>query len=78
MLLTITTTHTPASDLSFLLHKAPGHLQTFPLPFGDAHVFCPEANEERCTAALLLEVDPIGLVRQSKGPRERVGCSAST
>ena len=50
MLLTITTTHTPASDLSFLLHKAPGHLQTLPLPFGAAHVFYPEANEERCTA----------------------------
>ena len=63
MLLTITTTHEPATDLGFLLHKNPARPQTFDLPFGKAHVFYPEATAERCTAALLLDVDPIGLVR---------------
>ncbi|MBD0328551.1 MAG: 3' terminal RNA ribose 2'-O-methyltransferase Hen1, partial [Thermoleophilia bacterium] len=64
MLLTITTTHRPATDLGDLLHKHPGRLQTFSLPFGEAHVFYPEASEERCTAALLLEIDPVGLIRR--------------
>jgi 3' terminal RNA ribose 2'-O-methyltransferase Hen1 len=63
MLLTISTTHTPATDLGFLLHKHPDHVRTVSLPFGDAHVFFPEAGDDRCTAALLVEVDPVGLVR---------------
>jgi 3' terminal RNA ribose 2'-O-methyltransferase Hen1 len=63
MLLTITTTHQPATDLGYLLHKNPAHLQTFSLNFGQAHVFYPEADEERCTAALLLDIDTIHLVR---------------
>src|SRR5438309_9793560 len=63
MLLTISTSHTPATDLGYLLHKHPGKLQTFPLAFGHAHVFYPEASADRCTAALLLDIDPIGLVR---------------
>jgi 3' terminal RNA ribose 2'-O-methyltransferase Hen1 len=67
MLLTITTTHHPATDLSFLLHKHPARLQTFPLSFGRAHVFYPEATDERCTAALLLDVDAVGLVRGKRG-----------
>jgi 3' terminal RNA ribose 2'-O-methyltransferase Hen1 len=68
MLLTITTTHQPAIDLGYLLHKNPARLHTFPLAFGQAHVFYPEANSERCTAALLLDVDPVGLVRNRRGP----------
>src|SRR5919201_277087 len=64
MLLTITTTHRPATDLGHLLHKHPDRLQSFELPFGQAHVFYPEASEERCTAALLLDVDPVGLIRR--------------
>ena len=68
MLLTITTTHRPATDLGYLLHKSPQRIQTFDLPFGSAHVFYPEASADRCTAALLLEVDPVGLVRDRKGP----------
>ena len=64
MLLTITTTHRPATDLGYLLHKHPERVQAFDLPFGTAHVFYPEATDERCTAALLLEVDPVGLVRR--------------
>jgi 3' terminal RNA ribose 2'-O-methyltransferase Hen1 len=64
MLLTISTTHRPATDLGHLLHKNPEHLQSFSLPFGQAHVFYPEATDARCTAALLLDVDPVGLVRR--------------
>ena len=67
MLLTLTTTHRPATDLGFLLHKHPERVQRFPLPFGTAHVFYPEAGEERCTAALLVDVDPVGLVRRERG-----------
>ena len=67
MLLTLTTTHTPATDLGFLLHKNPNRPQSFDLAFGRAHVLYPEAEAGRCTAALLLEVDPIGLVR-GRGP----------
>src|SRR3954471_12248309 len=67
MLLTISTTHRPATDLGFLLHKHPDRLQTFDVPFGQAHVVYPDASEERCTAALVLEVDPVGLVRRGRG-----------
>jgi 3' terminal RNA ribose 2'-O-methyltransferase Hen1 len=68
MLLTITTTHQPATDLGYLLHKNPGRLQTIELSTGKAHVFYPEATPARCTAALLLEIDPVALVRNRKGP----------
>jgi 3' terminal RNA ribose 2'-O-methyltransferase Hen1 len=68
MLLTITTTHQPATDLGYLLHKNPARVQSFELNHGQAHVFYPEASDERCTAALLLEIDPVGLVRSRRGP----------
>jgi len=68
MLLTISTTHRPATDLGYLLHKNPGRPQTFDLAFGKAQVFYPQAAEDRCTAALLLEIDPVGLVRNRRGP----------
>src|SRR6266566_2398137 len=55
MLLTLTLTRPPATDLGYLLHKHPERVQQFSLPFGAAHVFYPEVTEERCTAALLLE-----------------------
>ncbi len=64
MLLTITTTNEPATDLGYLLHKHPDNVRTVTFPFGDAHVFFPEATEQQCTAALLVEVDPVGLVRR--------------
>jgi len=67
MLLTVTTTHRPATDLGYLLHKHPDRVQSFSLPFGEARVFYPEATEERCIAALLLDVDPVGLVRRGRG-----------
>jgi 3' terminal RNA ribose 2'-O-methyltransferase Hen1 len=67
VLLTITTTHRPATDLGYLLHKNPARVQSFQESTGVAHVFYPEATDERCTAALLLEVDPVALVRGRAG-----------
>ncbi len=72
MFLTISTTGSPerpATDLGYLLHKHPGKTQAFSTSHGTAHVFYPEATAQRCTAALMLEVDPVALVRrgQAKG-----------
>ncbi|WP_326728048.1 3' terminal RNA ribose 2'-O-methyltransferase Hen1 [Streptomyces phaeochromogenes] len=70
MFLTISTTGTPerpATDLGFLLHKHPDKAQAFSTSYGKAHVVYPEASVERCTAALLLEVDAVALVRRGKG-----------
>src|SRR5213075_3139268 len=64
----ITTTYEPATDLGYLLRKNPSHSQAFSLTFGKAHVFYPEATQERCTVALLVEVDPVALVRKRRGP----------
>jgi 3' terminal RNA ribose 2'-O-methyltransferase Hen1 len=66
VLLTVTTTRAPATDLGYLLHKHPDRLHSFAVSAGEAHVFYPEATPERCTAALLLEVDPVALVRGNK------------
>jgi 3' terminal RNA ribose 2'-O-methyltransferase Hen1 len=63
MLLTISTTHQPATDLGFLLMKHPDNVHVTELPFGRATVFYPEASAERCMAALAVEVDPVELVR---------------
>ncbi|GAB3588779.1 3' terminal RNA ribose 2'-O-methyltransferase Hen1 [Hymenobacter daeguensis] len=67
MLLTISTTYQPATDLGYLLHKNPARLQSLEVAGGQAHIFYPEATAERCTAALLLDLDPIGLVRGRGG-----------
>ena len=70
MFISISTTGTaerPATDLGFLLHKHPGKAQRFDTSHGEAHVFYPEANDEVCTAALLLDIDPIALVRRGRG-----------
>ncbi|SFH42069.1 hypothetical protein [Pontibacter chinhatensis] len=50
MILEITTTHKPATDLGYLLHKHPDKVQSVELAAGKAHVFYPEATAERCTA----------------------------
>lgn len=68
MLLTITTTHHPASDLTYLLHKHPAKIQEVEITAGKAHIFYPEVSDEKCTIALLLDIDPIGLVRKNSGP----------
>ncbi len=67
MLLTITTSYSPATDLGYLLHKHPDRLQSFDLAYGQAHVYYPEAETDRCTAAMLLDVDSVGLVRRGYG-----------
>ena len=74
MLLTISaerssTLETP-SDLGFLLHKHPEKVQPFDVYGGTAHVFYPEVTDVRCTAALLVEVDPVALVRGRSGTRD--------
>lgn len=63
VLLTVSTTHRPATDLGYLLHKHPDRVQEFRQSFGTATVFYPEAEEDRCTVALMLDVDPIRLAR---------------
>jgi len=63
MLLTLSTTHSPATDLGYLLHKHPERCQSFDLSFGCAHVFYPQVSTDHCVACLLLDVDPVGLVR---------------
>lgn len=73
MYLTIRTTHVPATDLGYLLHKSPGKLHSIELSFGQVHVFYPETTDERCTAAVLLEIDPVGLIRKQGGPRGEGG-----
>lgn len=67
MLLTLSTTHSPATDLGYLLYKHPARMQSFELTFGHAHVFYPEASAERCTVALLLDIDAVGLTRRPHG-----------
>ena len=69
MLLSITTTHRPATELGYLLHKHPERFRTYDLSVSKAHVFYPEASVERCRACLLLDVDPVGMVR-GKGQGE--------
>jgi 3' terminal RNA ribose 2'-O-methyltransferase Hen1 len=76
MLLTISTTHNPATDLGHLLRKNPARVQSVDLSFGRAHVFYPEASDERCTAALLLDVDPVALGRGRQGPAGEGGALA--
>jgi 3' terminal RNA ribose 2'-O-methyltransferase Hen1 len=63
MLLTISTTHRPATDLGYLLHKHPERFQSFDTSFGKVHVYYPEVSAERCSACLLLDVDAVGMVR---------------
>lgn len=68
MLLSISYLGNPATDLGYLLHKSPFRVHSFEQAFGKATIFYPEATPEVCTAALLLEVDPIELVRNRRGP----------
>jgi 3' terminal RNA ribose 2'-O-methyltransferase Hen1 len=66
VLLTISYSGPQASDLGYLLYKHPAKVQSFDLSVGVAHVFYPDASDDLCTAALLLEVDAIGLVRNKR------------
>lgn len=69
MLLTLTARGDGARDLGFLLHKHPDRVQRFEQAFGVAHVLYPRADDDVTTAALVLEVDPVALVR-GKGGRD--------
>jgi 3' terminal RNA ribose 2'-O-methyltransferase Hen1 len=68
VLLTISTSYRPATDLGYLLHKNPARHHVAELSFGSAHVYYPEADEQRCCAAVQVDVDPVGLVRGRRGP----------
>jgi 3' terminal RNA ribose 2'-O-methyltransferase Hen1 len=63
MLLTITYTGQDTDKLGYLLHKNPYRPQVFELSYGKAYVFYPELSNERTTAAMLLDIDPIELAR---------------
>lgn len=65
VLLTLSTTHQPATDLGYLLFKHPDRVQEFKQSFGTVTVFYPEATDERCTVAVLLEIDPVRLARSA-------------
>ena len=67
-LLIITTTHQPATDLGYLLVKHPDKLREVDLTCGKAYVFFPEATKEKCTVALLVDIDPVGLTRRGENP----------
>jgi hypothetical protein len=71
MLLTITSTTPPATNIGYLLHKNPVRCQEYELNFGKAYVFYPEATQKKCTAALLLDIDPISMVRGKEGSGTR-------
>ena len=70
MLLTITYEGQNTQDLGYLLHKNPERAQQFELSYGKAYVFYPEVSDERTTAALLLDIDPLDLARGKAGSRE--------
>jgi 3' terminal RNA ribose 2'-O-methyltransferase Hen1 len=63
MFLSIATTHRPATDLGYLLMKHPDRVHEVGLAAGRALAFFPEATEARCEAALVLDLDPVALVR---------------
>lgn len=70
MLLTITYEGHNTQDLGYLLHKNPERAQQFELSYGKAYVFYPEVSDERTTAALLLDIDPLDLARGKVGSRD--------
>ena len=65
MILNISTTHYPATDLGFLLHKHPDRFQTFELAVGKVYVFYPEKSKEKTTVSMLLDIDPIDMVHNA-------------
>ena len=63
MLLTLSTTHVPATDFGYLLHKNPARVHEADLSFGKAISFYSEADDALATYVLLLDIDPVSLVR---------------
>jgi 3' terminal RNA ribose 2'-O-methyltransferase Hen1 len=72
VVITITNTAEPATDLGFLLHKNPANLHSLDLPFGKVHVFYTNATSHECTACVLLELNPVDLVRGEQQLEEYV------
>lgn len=72
MFLKISTTHQPATDLGYLLHKHPARFQTKELSFGKVHIFYPEASEEICTAMILLDINAINLARKYRKTKNAI------
>ena len=70
MLLTITYTGSQTQNLGYLLHKNPYRAQSFDLSFGKAYVFYPEVSDEKTTAALLLDINPVDLARGKLGSQD--------
>ena len=70
MILTITYEGQNTQDLGFLLYKHPDRAQQFELSYGKAYVFYPEVTDERTTAALVLDIDPIDLARGKLGSKD--------
>lgn len=64
MLLTITSRTSPARDLGFLLHKHPDRVQDFSVSAGRVHVAYPVATDGECTAALVLDIEPLDLSKR--------------
>lgn len=67
MILSISTSHKPLEDLGYLLHKNPSRIHEFNLSFGKAQVFVSKLSGEEIEMTLMVDVDPVGLVR-GKGP----------
>ncbi len=66
MLISISTTLSPATDLGYLLHKNPHNIHESNLPWGKAYVFYSQASEELCTANLLVDINSVDLIRKGK------------
>jgi hypothetical protein len=58
MLLTISTTHRPATDLGHLLHQHLDTIHSASFSFGRVLVCFSQADEARCTAGVMVEAHP--------------------
>lgn len=66
MIITISTTHYPATDLGYLLHKHPDKFQSFDISIGQVHVFYPEATEALMKVCMVMDIDPVQMIRGNK------------
>ena len=73
VIVSLTSTTPDATELGFVLHKHPDRVRTVEVSAGRAHVFFPEATPQRCTATVVVEVDPIALARRGRGQRPAPG-----
>ena len=64
MILTISTKQNNAHELGYLFNKHPNRPQAYNPPFGKSYVFYPLCNADECCISLVLDVDPVGLVRK--------------